>query len=220
MDTVKGDQSTIWVPGEPTLTKTANIPPIKVELPASFWLSDGKPAAWVLALPLLVLMIFFLLWLVPAVWSEYLHGRQNLLPALVETAFCICATVGFTVQVISTAWTLYVAYEKHGPVLRLYEEGFQDLRVSPDLICWKDVAAAKPISGAYSGYSFKLVLIPNSDVRLYGPQGLNNWLFRRNKALQIIIDIKSLSSDKWVAHQAILHLVNAAKSSAVKMKPL
>jgi hypothetical protein len=213
-------RSTIRVPGEPTLTKTANIPVIEVELPASYWLSDSKPPAWVLVLPVLILMIFVLIWLLPAVWSEYFQSKQNLMSTLFETAFCVYAMLGVAVMGISTVWSLYVFSQKRGPVLKLDKEGFQDLRVSPDLICWKDVAAAKPLNGPYAGYSLKLILIPTADVRLYGPQGLNNWLSRRNQARQIIIDIKSLSSDKWVAHQAILHLVNAAQSSAAKMKRL
>lgn len=196
--------------------KTVGLPPIEVELPMSFFFSDKKIAAWAVLLPLLMLLIFSLLWRgVPQVWVDYSKGESSLLAAgMLGGATCLAHIA------VSLAWPLYVFMQRRGPVLTISKEGLEDLRVSDDIIPWELVAEGVSLNSPNGGYALKLTLNPSAEISLYGPQGVRNWLLKRGEAAQIIIDTKSLSSRTWIAQQTILYLLKSGRENVVKQEPL
>lgn len=202
-------KSIIEVPRESTFTKTVGLPPISVQLPAVFYLSRRKAVAWAIFVPISLLMVGILTAVLPKTVAEYVSGQISFLTATILFLIFLGGSLVFLIIGYSSAWTIYVMWREAGPILTISEHGLVDLRVSHDMIPWSSIAAVEKLRGPYSGYSLKLTLKHGSKVTRKGPDRLLVKLWPR-LALRLIVDIKSLSANKSIAQQAILHLVAMA----------
>lgn len=204
--------SIIEVPGEATISRTIDLQSIKVQLPAFFHLSRRKAIAWAIFVPISLLMVFILIVTIPNAFTEYARGQINLLTTIILLLILLGGSLVFLIVGLSSAWTLCVMWCEAGPVVTISEDGLVDRRVSDDMLPWSSIATVERLRGLYSDYSLKLTLKPGSQVTRKGPDRLLA-TFRPRLALRVVVDIKSLSANKWIAQQAILRLVAMAQAN-------
>ncbi|MCD2171913.1 hypothetical protein [Rhizobium sp. C4] len=210
METIKDDQSTIWVPGSPTLTKTTNIPPVAVTLPAVYGVSGSGKARWIMALPANIMLILIIVSGAPN-WPSLLTS-ENLGPiggVLLILGFIFLLS-GIVVSAYSLLWNMHCAKNYPSSVLTISRQGILDLRVSDGIIEWGDVLRAGVSHANRGGTSVALYMRPGFEGVLKGPQALRRIIIPRAKATLITIEITSLSGDRNALVEVILLLAKQA----------
>lgn len=211
MDTVKGDQSTIWAPGEPTLTKTANIPPIAVQLPAKYKMDEGRAFGWIL-LDILGAIIdvafgnlcFYIL-------RQYFSREISINELSIWVFFIVGVIYLHSTMILYSIFNIYYALRKEKVILTISRGGIVDERVSSDLISWNEIDKVQAVDGPRAGYSVRLWLKPGCVVSMKGLQAIKRRTTLWSKNAGITIDIGSLATNGWVVRQLIMSMAQSAK---------
>ena len=210
METTTEEQSTIWVPGTPTLTKTTNIPPVAVALPAVYEVSDSGRARWMMSLPANIMLILICVLGVP-IWPSMLTSEKfgPIGGTFLMMGF-IVFVCGLIVSAYSLLWNMHCARTHPSGVLTITLRGILDLRVSDLMIEWGDIERTRVIIARGGGTSVALYMRPGFDGALKGPQALRRFIIPRTKTTLITIEITSLSGDRSALVEVILLLAKQA----------
>lgn len=205
--------SRIRLPGEPTVTKTADLPQIDVELPLEFRIPDERLIGWFVALALIGLFTVVCLVMLPSAFAEIETAQAGRFSTIVFCAFLIVFIVGSLQAEAFFAWNIYVALFRGPIVLTISEMGLIDLRISNDLIAWDSIESIRSVGITNATYALVLTMKPGSRCRTIGFQRLADKITPWRKVRPIVIDNASLGRNRrWIARQAILHLFAQGKS--------
>ncbi len=210
MDTINDDQSVIWVPGSRTLTKTTDIPPVAVNLPAVYGVSDSGRARWMMRLPANIMLILIFVLGVPN-WPSMLTS-DKLGPIggpflIIGFIVFFCGTI---VSAYSLLWNMHCAKIHPSDVLTITRQGILDMRVSDSVVEWCDITRTPVIQANGGGTSVALYMRPEFDGVLKGPQALRRIIIPRAKTTLITIEVTSLSGDRHALVEVILLLAKQA----------
>ncbi|MET3613152.1 hypothetical protein ABID16_001457 [Rhizobium aquaticum] len=210
MDKISDDQSIIWVPGRRTLTKTTDIPPVAVNLPAVYGVSGSGRARWMMTLPANIMLILIFVLGVPT-WPSLLTS-EKLGPIggpflFIGFIVFLCATI---LSAYSLLWNMHCASTHPSDVLTITRQGILDMRVSDSVIEWRDITRTPVIQVNRGVTSVALYMRPEFEGVLKGPQALRRLIIPRAKVTLITIEITSLSGDREALVEVILLLAKQA----------
>ncbi len=195
-DQTQDPASFIDVPGDPTMTRTANIPPIRVPLPLEAKIRSGfhSFALHVAAAMLSGLTVWLGLWVLFGDGAGLDVRAAGLFTALLGAAYFINA-VSFVIDLT-----------RQQPLLTVDASGFWDRRATAGPIPWSQVESAKSITGLFShqGAFLKLrrpVEARRRPIRL----ATFHYLFRR-RGNELIVPVNSFSNRDIIV-RAMLALV-------------
>lgn len=177
------------IPGEPSLTKTTGLPPIRVPLPLEGRLQSGP--FWFLVHSLFGLFGLTLLFVVGCLMA---YGRGDAFTFVIGPVVLL-PVLAFSMNTIS----YYRDLTRRRPILLIDERGLWDRRSADQPLLWSDVASAKALRarGEYAAVDLRLRRPFAARRRPRSPATLR-YLFRR-RADELIVSLEFLRDSRSLA---------------------